>query len=815
MILKKIIKGFLYFLSVILLITVVLFAVAYWNRDKIIERISSQLNESINGEFGIGKVNFTVFHRFPNFSITLNNVYLRDSLKNIYKQDFFSARKIFLDVSFFRLFERKVHVQSLTVQDAKFFIFKANNGYSNQSILKEESAQPKDTTNERFLFSIKNVELRNVGFIYIDSLTAKSYRFQFQRTNQKIKISDTVNAVRITGSMHFDELTFNPEKGSYLSNKFAKVDIDIEANKITKLLLIKPSTLQFEQSQIQMVGNAMMEPEGNFYLQFESQKLDVSQGKSLVSANVAQSLQKLDIKQPIHIKTTLRGKFIPGYKPDADVSFEGADTEASFGKALFTNFTFSGSFTNHVDSLMPNEPLNSKLIISSFRGRMNEFPVEGSASIIRLNDPFIDLSVTTRMPLEELNNHVDTIRFRFLRGNVTTQLTYKGLLAEYLEVTTKKFQGNLVGKTVVEDGAFYFASRQLRLEKINSHSEFDQHRVTINDLTFNVNGSPIKINGNIQNFVPFFYEPQNTGYIQLSLVSPNFDLSTFISKKPSGHKTKKQSKQDKKKVSDMLDGIFDKLEFDLDVTVKKLFLKKFVADNFSGRLSLFRNTLQAKPVNMKVAGGQMSLELKVLNLNNKINPISAIVKVSEANIDEFFVNFNNFNQKVIVGDNLLGTISADVKFNATVDDQLTVSAPSMKGSFDCKIKNGRLINFEPLVNIGNFLFKKRDFSDVKFAEINSHFDLHGTDMDISRMEIQSSVLSLFLQGRYSFTDSTSMSVQLPLSNLKKRDRNYRPENIGVDSKTGMSVYLHVYRDKDGKIAIAYDPFKKWVKSEKE
>jgi hypothetical protein len=117
-------------------------------------------------------------------------------------------------------------------------------------------------------------------------------------------------------------------------------------------------------------------------------------------------------------------------------------------------------------------------------------------------------------------------------------------------------------------------------------------------------------------------------------------------------------------------------------------------------------------------------------------------------------------------------------------------------------------------NMSNFLFKKRDFSDVEFAELNSNFSITGTSMDISRMEIQSSVLSLFLEGRYSFTDSTSLSVQLPLSNLKKRHKDFKPKNIGTDSKAGPSVYLHVYRDKDinSKIQIDYDPFKKWAKN---
>ena len=136
----------------------------------------------------------------------------------------------------------------------------------------------------------------------------------------------------------------------------------------------------------------------------------------------------------------------------------------------------------------------------------------------------------------------------------------------------------------------------------------------------------------------------------------------------------------------------------------------------------------------------------------------------------------------------------------------------MKGTITCKISEGRLKNFEPLDNLSHFLFRKRDFTDVTIAELNSLFTIDGTALNISKMEIQSSVLSMFVQGRYSFTDSTSLSLQLPLSNLKKRDKNYQPENIGINKKAGASIFLHIYRNKDinSKLTIAYDPFKKWV-----
>jgi hypothetical protein len=208
----------------------------------------------------------------------------------------------------------------------------------------------------------------------------------------------------------------------------------------------------------------------------------------------------------------------------------------------------------------------------------------------------------------------------------------------------------------------------------------------------------------------------------------------------------------------------------------------------------------------------MNMSFTLSNLFASISPVECTGTLSDANIKRLFLCFNNFNQRTVQAENLSGTISADINFSSLVNEDYEIIVPSMLGSLDCRIKNGVLQNFEPLQNMSNFLFKKRDFTDVRFAELNSNFKITGTALDISKMEIQSTALSLFLQGRYSFTDSTSLSIQIPLSNLKKRDKDFKPENVGNDAKVGPSVFLHIHRNKgsNSKINIDYDPFKKWV-----
>jgi hypothetical protein len=233
-----------------------------------------------------------------------------------------------------------------------------------------------------------------------------------------------------------------------------------------------------------------------------------------------------------------------------------------------------------------------------------------------------------------------------------------------------------------------------------------------------------------------------------------------------------------------------------------------------GAIVLANNKLRANNFRMTLAGGDIGFSLVLADLQNPVNSFTASSTVRHADIKKFFYAFDNFKLTSITHENLEGKIDMNALLNARVDEDFNIFLPSVAGDVEFSIKNGKLLNFEPLQKMSNFLFKKRDFNNVQFGEIKSHLTIRGTEIDIRKMEIESSVLRLFVEGRYSLKNNTDLEIQVPLSNLKKRDKTYKPENVGVDSKVGPSVFLHVFKDEKGETVIAYDPFKRHAKKTK-
>jgi len=79
------------------------------------------------------------------------------------------------------------------------------------------------------------------------------------------------------------------------------------------------------------------------------------------------------------------------------------------------------------------------------------------------------------------------------------------------------------------------------------------------------------------------------------------------------------------------------------------------------------------------------------------------------------------------------------------------------------------------------------------------------------MEIQSTVLSFFVEGIYSMKGNTDISIQVPFNNLKKRGPDYNPENIGTDKKPKKSIYIRGRPGSDGNINFKLDLFNRYKK----
>ena len=166
------------------------------------------------------------------------------------------------------------------------------------------------------------------------------------------------------------------------------------------------------------------------------------------------------------------------------------------------------------------------------------------------------------------------------------------------------------------------------------------------------------------------------------------------------------------------------------------------------------------------------------------------------------------------GRNIAGRLTAKVNADFGLDDDGQVYPGSVEGTVDFSLKNGTLINYEPIKKLQNFIFKNRDFENIQFAELKDRLLISNEEIKISRMEIASSLLLLFVEGTYSMKGNTDLSIQIPLSNLKKRKAGYQPENKGINKNAGSSLFLRGRTGPDGNVQFQADLFNRFGKEKR-
>jgi hypothetical protein len=801
----KWLKGVLIFLSFVIFLFAIGLVLIVVYKKEILAEITSQLKASVHAEVTVEDVDITIFSEFPNFTLKLDNVAIRDTLARPGDKDLLNTKTILLNIRTYKLFFKEVEFRSIRVVDGEFFVFRTKSGYSNLDVFKKKDttvvATPPDST-EQFHLTNEKIQFQNLRFTWHDSLRQKYIGLLFKKVNTDLTHSDSLIACKMHGGIDFDELTFNPARGSFLKNQSANVSLVFNFFRDSAKLRLEPSTLSLHESEFEIQGTFDFASK-DIILDIQSDNITYDEGLAVIPHTIGEKLRLLSVSKPFGVKLHLDAPMQPGRLPMVDLAFDLKDNVFKSKFVTITDLSLSGAMTNHEDPSKPFDNSNSTVRLDHVIGKIDDLPFEANAVLSDFNDLALDVHSRHAITLPQLNQEVDTTSIRFNDGKFVSEFHYKGKLSEYFDQESGTYKGDLEGTATIEKGSFTYVSRKLKFKDIDMAIHFNEDTVWIDKLGIGVGNNSAKLQGMITNYVPYFTKSVNKGYVKLKITSPAVDLGSFLVKKDTKKKSKTEAQQAQKKVSNMLDKIFTALQFDIQVNVGKLKNRTFNASKIVGNIKMSGATLSLNNVKMDFGGGKLNMSLAMKDLQKDVNPIDVTAAGSNIAIKDLFKAFDNFHQKAITDKNLEGTMSFDTKLKLKINDDFNVILPTFGGDITMTVRDGRLINVDAIHNMSNFLFRHRDFDDVRFAQIYVTMKATHRDLEISRMEIQSTVLSLFLEGKYSLDNDTNLSIQLPLSNLKKRDKKFVPKNVGVDAKVGPSVFLLAKTNAEGKTDISY------------
>ena len=807
---KKIVKISLRIL-VILSALVLLAFIGGWiylkqHKKQVITYIETEAGKGLNGgSLHIGDISIGFRHTFPRIAFTIDTLTLRDSLWSRHHHDLVSATRVYATLDFFKLIIGKINIGRVELESPLIYLYTDSSGYTNTSLFKK-NGPPKKNAPKNLDYPV--LRIRN-GVLSVDKTDAhKFFGYDINNLECHIQGNDENPTLAIDANLdcRVQRMTFNPEKGPFLEGKTVVGNFKIQFNRDSKVLQFEKIHLSVDQQPFVFTGKFFLaEVPTPFTLSWETNNLSFRKAASFLSNNIRLKLDQYDISESITHLTGSMDNTEPEYKtPLIRLRLKVENKTITTPVVNIGRASFTATFNNEEIKGRGHEDSNTVMYFSPLKGNLDQLKFACDSVVIRnLIHPRMHMHMVSDFELQSINGYLNENELAFTKGSGKINLVYSGSLEQSYDSLRM-----ITGSFTLDSAAINYIPRNLLFSNGNGTIRFTGKDMIVDNLNLYSGTTDLIMNGAMKSIFYLINQKNNKFLLDWTIHSNKLNLNDFISYLKQKHVSTavKKKKSSLAQTITKFTNLLETADFNLNLNAKQLIYKKFSGENLQANMVMNDNLINLKNIRVQQAGGSISLQGMLRNETSS-NPFSIKVQLNKVNVSKTFYAFNNFGLKSPTDKNIGGTLTADITMQGGLTTKAQIIPDELKGFVKFNLENGQLINFEPVQKIQETVFKKRDFSDIQFADLHDLLEINGENITINRMEIRSTVLHMFVEGMYNMKTGPNLSIQVPLNNLKNNS-DAALTNKGINSKTGVSARLRAQRGADGKVKISWDPFNK-------
>ena len=778
------------------------------NKKELIAQATETIHTKLSGNVSIEDLNVSLFRHFPSLSIRLINVSVTDSLYSKHQHKLLSAENLFVRLSTPSLITGRVLVNKFTLRNGGFYLFTDATGYSNGYLLKPKNPNlPKPSnTNEAAKKLLEQVLIENFTFHLEDVPGDKLYNITVEKLEASVKKSGEIFSIDVDKKLQIGGIAFKNKNGSFVGKQSMAGKYTLQYDAAQKKLSFNDMNLKIGEHPFVFTGVFLLGKENSFQLHITSEQILVDFARSLLTPKISKSIGIVSVKKHLDVDATIGGS-LAGGDPRVQVKFSTQNNQVDSKFLNMTQCSFTGEYLNEVVPGNGYTDENSHIYVKEMSGIWEGMKLNiKDLNVMNLSHPSIAVQASSKFPLNELNSALQSETMKFTDGQGEFSLNYSGRTDS---ISSKN--STLTGYLRFKNGTLFLNGPQASIQKCNGVFSFNNANLLVDSLKGELAGNTVYMKGRANNVLSVLSDDHVPVSLDWNIYAPEINLNSIRSvlmRKVSTKQTKSKRKTGISKTVENIDHLLSSGAVTASLKADRLKIEKMDARNFTASIQLEGNTWAVKSASLQHGDGSVVVSAYIKELTP--NRLSFTSEIALKNVDakKTFYAFENFGIKGISHEHIRGRLNLTAKYSLMLTGKGEPNMNSITGNANFSLKNGALVNFPPLLEVQKTAFKNRDFSNVQFAEISNKLVFEKAGVTIKRMAINSSVLTLFLEGIYGLNNNTDISIQVPLKNLKKKEDEAHPEFISGDAKGGMSVFLRAVNDKDGKMKIKYDPLKR-------
>ena len=788
-----------FFLSVfIILTTSIVVLTVYFNNNKakITAQINNKINENITGTIHIGDVNYKFLKGFPDMTLALSQVELKDSLWKVHKRTLLKAEQIEVRIDLLDLMKNEINIDKIEIHQATLYLFKGKDGVVNTNIFRPK---PKNKNSKSSMTStISQIILEQVHFISENQLGNKLFDFDVLALKSKINFDGDDWNTDLYLKTLAKNMAFNTERGTFIKDKVVEGVLKVDFSAIKNQISVATDKL--------LIGKDAFNINAHFSLDSNKSPFDIDikteilwkDASDLLSANISEKTNQFNLKKPINVSCTIVGDMNATGDPEIKVATKIKNNELKIPDGLITDCSFNANFTNQYLKENGCNDANSTIVIADFSGKYKSIPFSIPKGVISNFEKTVAAgSFKSNFDIAQLNEIVskDLVYFSGGKANVSLDFNFN-----ILDLKIKK--PLFTGKIDVKGAVAKYVPRNITFVKTDVQLDFTQEALLIRKINFKDRRNSVLMEGKINNFLNLYYDDPQKMVVDWDIYAPFLDVKQLVGIITNSGQQVPTVKTKSDDFSQEMYGVIEKCQFLLSLKADKMVYSKLEATNAKATVLLVNNELIVKNGSVESSGGNISFDGKLTPYKNDFI-LKSNTKINKVDMAKFLTSVNNFGIVSFKPSNLEGFLTA----SASVQGQLLAGGDlktnSLSGEAQFNVNQGALINFKPITNVAKFAFPFRDVNNIVFRTLSGGFEINGELVTVNDLKVSSNVLNLDVNGVYSFGNGTNLAMTIPLRNPKNDQLITNKAERAEKRYNGIVLHLLAI-DEGGKLKIKWD-----------
>lgn len=753
----------------------VIFSIVY--KDKIIGYFINETNKHITTPIDVDKIEVSIFNNFPNLSINLQNVTVKEST-NGNKGILGKAKQISVSFNPLDLLNKNYIIQGLHIRDGEVNLSIDKKGNPNYLFYK------KDSTSKSQKLALQNITSTNLKIDYQDykssyhvALFVKNAKAQLQQLGTKLNVS-------VAGEMVSDEIKI--KNRTFFNNKLVDLKTTFEVDLSEKNYAFKSGNVVVDDGEFEVSGNIDVLKK-SVQLDIKGINTTFQTINSLLSNDLSKYFKNYNSRGSVYFTGNVTGSYANNSKPKVTLEF-GAKNASFFHPQYnrqITDVNVMGQFTTG----KINNQKNYRLELNDFSCKLEDKQLEGNMVLQNFENYKIDLSLKGEADVNTLlllfpRKYVKTA-FGFLKMDIHVQGNLKNpKLTETLHAD---------GEIELKNISFVLNGEKLPFNKINGSLILKKNDLAISNFFGNVGNSDFRLNGFINDISNILLLDDRVYKMQADLQSEYLDFdellkSNFASRDTSAEKNRTYEFN-----------ISPRLSLDFHCDVDHLKFKRFHGTDIKGQVVIKNQVAVLKNISFSSMGGRVNVSGTVNNRKDNLVETMTEANLQHINIDSIFYVFRNFNQNWLVDRHLKGQLDADINLYMNFTKNLILNSESLTADIGTSISNGELNDFEPMMKLSKFV-EEESLSQMRFSDITNIIKIENRTIYLPEMEIRSNISNILVYGTHTFDRDIDYHLRVPLKSFirisKKKDYN-------ESARHGMNLLLKI-QGNTSDYTISYD-----------